>query len=314
MGNSKTRKPDDNVPKRHHYLPVFYLKQWAGADGKICRFSRPDGRNVIAKRVSPEYTAFVENLYAIAGYPPEQAQQIEEGFLRPIDSGAADALRILISGGEIYSSRLRSAWSQFLMSLLLRMPEDLEMFKNAYRTNLFGEDDERERRYQEIRGEDSPPTFMGYVRSRPEHEHGWAEMRIFANLLNHHGVGETIANMRWKVLDVSNHKRQLLTSDRPIMLANGIKKPDGYIVLPIAPYRLFLAYSGRVGFDIICSRKPTHLVADCNYTNVGRASKLVFGSSDAQLGFVRSHLNTTPTPSLMSQIVGRKRIPASVRI
>ena len=29
------------VGQKHHYLPVFYLKQWAGPDRRLCEFSRP---------------------------------------------------------------------------------------------------------------------------------------------------------------------------------------------------------------------------------------------------------------------------------
>jgi uncharacterized protein DUF4238 len=36
--------------EKHHYIPVFYLKQWAGADGRLCQYSRPYNR-VKPKRV-----------------------------------------------------------------------------------------------------------------------------------------------------------------------------------------------------------------------------------------------------------------------
>jgi hypothetical protein len=26
---------------RHHYIPIFYLKQWARDDGMLCEFSKP---------------------------------------------------------------------------------------------------------------------------------------------------------------------------------------------------------------------------------------------------------------------------------
>ena len=35
--------------EKHHYLPVFYLKQWAGKDGRLCEFSRP------YKNVKPKF-------------------------------------------------------------------------------------------------------------------------------------------------------------------------------------------------------------------------------------------------------------------
>jgi Protein of unknown function (DUF4238) len=53
---------------KHHYIPVFYLKQWAGADGRICEFSRPYDR-VKARRVFPDATAYVHGLNKIWGIP-----------------------------------------------------------------------------------------------------------------------------------------------------------------------------------------------------------------------------------------------------
>jgi hypothetical protein len=26
---------------KHHYVPVFYTKEWAGLDGRVCEYSRP---------------------------------------------------------------------------------------------------------------------------------------------------------------------------------------------------------------------------------------------------------------------------------
>jgi hypothetical protein len=43
-----------NEPINHHYVPVFYLSRWEGTDGCLCRFSRPYGHKVKAKRVAPE--------------------------------------------------------------------------------------------------------------------------------------------------------------------------------------------------------------------------------------------------------------------
>ena len=37
-------------PEKHHYLPVFYLKQWAALDGRVI-----DGYEVVAVRIPVDY-------------------------------------------------------------------------------------------------------------------------------------------------------------------------------------------------------------------------------------------------------------------
>jgi hypothetical protein len=48
---------------KHHYLPKFYLKQWAtGLDGRLCEFSMPYD-TVKPKRVHPDGTGYEPDLY-----------------------------------------------------------------------------------------------------------------------------------------------------------------------------------------------------------------------------------------------------------
>ena len=87
-----------NEPINHHYVPVFYLSRWVGTDRCLCRFSRPYGHEVKAKRVAPKGTAFEPRLYETRGLPPEQAQTMERDFIAKLDSDAADALALIEAG------------------------------------------------------------------------------------------------------------------------------------------------------------------------------------------------------------------------
>src|ERR1700730_9592289 len=104
-----------NEPIDHHYVPVFYLSRWEGSDGCICRFSRPYGDEVKAKRVVPKGTAFERRLYETRGLPHEQAQTMERNFMAKLDSDAAGALALLEAGLE-WTSAARNSWSRFLVA------------------------------------------------------------------------------------------------------------------------------------------------------------------------------------------------------
>ena len=60
-------------PRDHHFIPAFYLSQWAGPKGKLIEYSRKHGK-VIAKPVGPRATGFETDLYEFADLPPEQRQ------------------------------------------------------------------------------------------------------------------------------------------------------------------------------------------------------------------------------------------------
>jgi len=83
------------APLKHH-LPVFYLNRWIGEDGRLCQFSRAHN-DVVPNRRYPSQTGFVERLYELPGFPPEKAQWVEERFMQPLNSLAAEALAVLES-------------------------------------------------------------------------------------------------------------------------------------------------------------------------------------------------------------------------
>lgn len=71
-------------PNDHHYLPVFYLKRWTGADSRLVRFHRPY-REVVASRPTPKSTGYEKDLYSLDGFQDGERQIIETEFFRPVD-------------------------------------------------------------------------------------------------------------------------------------------------------------------------------------------------------------------------------------
>lgn len=67
-------------PINHHYLPVFYLRQWCDANGKVVHYYRPY-KDIVASPIAPDNTGYEPRLYTLHGYPPEEAQVIETEFM-----------------------------------------------------------------------------------------------------------------------------------------------------------------------------------------------------------------------------------------
>src|SRR5690242_18977147 len=71
----------------------------------------------------PDATGYVRGLYSVPGQPPNMAQVVEKRFMKPTDDLAARAMRVLLDGKDLnLSVEIKSGWSRFILSLLLRNP------------------------------------------------------------------------------------------------------------------------------------------------------------------------------------------------
>src|SRR5438045_2699476 len=52
-----------SVPKKHHYLPQFFMRRWIDTEGKLTEYRRPRDK-LIVKRKRPAETGYVVDLYA----------------------------------------------------------------------------------------------------------------------------------------------------------------------------------------------------------------------------------------------------------
>jgi hypothetical protein len=153
---------------KHHYIPVFYLKQWAGADGRICEFSKPYDR-VKARRVFPHATAYVHGLNRIPGLPPHEADFLESYFFKLSDDLAAKALQILLSGARTlkFSPKVKSGWSRFITSLMMRNPEMVERSMLAAKALYEQSRADLQASYARHRNPTDPPTYEEYTALHP---------------------------------------------------------------------------------------------------------------------------------------------------
>ena len=164
---------------KHHYIPVFYLKQWAGGDGRIFEFSKP------YDRVKPRRTILTAPDMCTALTPFQacqlhDAQYLENVFFKFTDNYAAIALRVLLSDPPWhFTTEVRSAWSRFLMSLIVRNPELVEKHRAAAEALFKAALPEIEADYAKRRASTDPATYIEYARIYSPNPAG----RIFARLM-----------------------------------------------------------------------------------------------------------------------------------
>ncbi len=284
------------TPKKHHYLPVFLLRNWAATDGKLVEFSKPYGDRVRPKRVFPQQTAYVENLYTLRGFPVEIAAQVEQYFLQAVDSGAANVLRKLVSGitKEDLSSSEISAWSRFMISLMLRMPEDLEILRQRWREKLNEISLEHRILPPRTAGETAHDLFSHAVANPPDAEIDEMVFNIFIDLLNSEITGSQLCNMHWGIVRFADLKHQLYLSDRPIVRLFALSAINGALFVPLSPTSLLMLTNREVDLRKYLSMNSLVHLKDANRLIVSQASKYSYAPSDSCLRFMENHLSSVP--------------------
>jgi hypothetical protein len=99
-----------SIPRKHHYIPVFCLKQWRGPDRRLCEYKRVVGK-IVTRRTFPDGTGYERDLYRIDGLPEALAHEVESKFMHFVDTEANYALQKIIAGDPTpWDARMRSAW------------------------------------------------------------------------------------------------------------------------------------------------------------------------------------------------------------
>ncbi len=104
-----------SVPKRHHYLPQFYLKGFCPTDG-LWVYDREKGE---CRKSRPKAVAFKKGFYAVQGSDGELDYVEVEKRLGVVESQAAPVIKKLDAGGAL-ELRERYALAMFVALLKYR--------------------------------------------------------------------------------------------------------------------------------------------------------------------------------------------------
>lgn len=279
-----------NADEKHHYLPVFYLKHWHGPDGVLCEYSTP--YNVVKpRRVNADGTGYVRGLYKIEGLPPETANVIENKFLKPSDGLAADAMRCLVAGAVFPKpTQMRISWARFVLSLMVRYPEAIDLMKQHLRHNV-------QKAYMETRKDTEPATFEEYEALKGTDETARLHGKLLMDLMQDSRMGRMIFSMNWGTISFTRYEHSLLTSDRPV-ISNIFPVGANHLCLPIGPDKMFFACETEIGEQKMQNLDPAHIMRVMNDETAKRAFKYVYGKDDTQLRFVANRLGRNKTKAV----------------
>ncbi|MET3359779.1 MULTISPECIES: DUF4238 domain-containing protein [Bradyrhizobium] len=300
-------------PVKHHYIPAFYLRRWA-VDGRVTEFTKPH-RSIVVKSIAPERTGYQERLYELKGFEPDLAQQVEEKFFKPTDTLASDALGMLVRYGHRapWDSHSRSAWSRFILSLLLRCPEDIAPFREWWHADFNRTDEGDEARYHAAREDGDPETFAEFLDSQPLSLKEQYQYEVLFKLIDHAEIGAEINAMHWRVLSFPSDAPTLLTSDRPVMRTLNLRDRQAHIALPIGPRLLFMASPSAGFLERVLKADLVGLAKEANRQIVEGASRFVYGADDKQLRFVQNRFGKSPQPRLMEGLIRIRQAQGPVK-
>jgi hypothetical protein len=274
---------------KHHYIPVFYLKQWARSDGRLCEFSRP--HNAVKPRMThPDGTAYVRGLYTFPNLPPKVRNSVENELLQIADDEAALALRRMVAGDMDFGSDTRSAWCRFLMSLMHRTPERIAQIRRMVVEQYPKHMEAARERWHEIKHPNDQRTIDEVLAvGLKDIEH--VNILLLQMAMDSKPVGDELINMVWGGIHFHRPAFPLLTSDRPTIMTNGIKHDYSHIVLPICPDRVFVAARNRqIVQELNRIFKRPETPARLNDLIARQARRFVYGTTDRQLRFVENRL------------------------
>jgi hypothetical protein len=246
------------------------------------------------RRVFPSQVGFERRLYDFAPYDEDKFSGLEHAYFQPVDSLAAKAKQKLLSDlhGK-WSSELRSGWSRFLLSLPHRDPESVSIFRRRLRKILTTFSAETQVRYEALRSPSDPDLYLDYLALDPNY-FDLTALRLLPTVIDNGNLGLFINRMRWGVMTLPCSDRSLLISDYPLVISNGIRRPDGHLALALSPRDLFVACYQPGLFDQLMNQTARETVFNYNKCVVERAKRFVGAADRRQTRFIENRFGAKP--------------------
>lgn len=276
---------------KHHYIPQFLLKVWAGADGKIEVF-RIDPQHLRSSRLAPKSTAYEDNLNALTSEVAGVKQQaVETDFLRHVDNLAAKVLhKMVVTGFAELTKEDCAAWMDFIMSLRPRAPEVVSRLHTEGSKCLEDALDERPEEYEAVSQPDDPPTLTEWTDQQiPGLIENFGKMSL-PSLVCNREIRQKILGMKWWLWDFKGQKNHLLLADRPCIFTTGIDDPDLVIALPIGPWKAFMATKTERIANIMRQQRLKDLVMRMNESSLSQAQIRVYALDASPRRFIGNRL------------------------
>jgi hypothetical protein len=235
---------------------------------------------------------------------------METEFLSPVDSKAAEALVAMIESGSVsnLSEPQRAAWTAFLNSLLVRMPDDIQKMRFIIEKTINMTMPFIDGMYQQVRAigiqeKGLPETAAALLAERLPVMISKSSMERVREIISDPIITNGIADMEWRIRELVGLRNELLTSDRPIAISQVLNASESHLVLPVGPKTVFLAFRDKKIADHVSRVSDSQLATTLNRHLVQNAVSFVYGRTDGQLRFVQNRMGANREATWMDRMV-----------
>ena len=279
--------------KKHHHVPVFYLSRWSGGDGTVHVIRNINGK-IVRSRNTPDYLGFEYYLYSYhEDFDAADRAEIETKFFGPLDNEGARIVSKMITGGPL-EKRDTILWAQFLTSMRVRTPENVDKIRTEAQKALVREIQSAQLDYAKLKQDTDPRTAVDWLRvNRPGLIESFGVGQL-PKIASSPKVMQEVLSFDWHIVDFETSSKPLLTSDRPCVYTEGLDKPNCVIALPLSPRHAFFAFRPNSNAQRVLMKTPiSRLAAGLNESVVGQAVTRAFCQSigDAPDEFFLRHLS-----------------------
>ena len=254
---------------------------------------------VARRREFPWNTGWIWDLYRTAGVPEPMSQNLETKFMTPLDTKASRAL-VKLKSQKVLTRADRIVWAQFLLSLLYRNRECVDLIK-THMAEIHSEATlAREPEWAAQRGPLDERTFAEATAARKPNAADISASNMVADIIANSRAVPDIASMHFACIDVRKSKTPLLTSDRPLV-ATPLSHPQANWALSIGPHHLFVAAFDAQLIAKLLRVDVTKLVMQMNRDVVSQARALVWGVDDGELDFVQTWIGSSPDRVILTE-------------
>ena len=217
--------------------------------------------------------------------------QLETVFFKRIDQEGSDVLKKLeMFGAQSLTQSERFSWAIFIVALMQRHPVRVEHLARSTEQHASAFLDESREDYLRGRpaGDTKPFEVFKAEALAGEQIAQQKKVAIQSGIL----IPRTITWIGNATMAIATFKdnHTLLTSDRPVMMTNGLGRPFGHIALPIGPRRLFIAAESADTISGILTQP--RIVGVLNDRVVRQAEEFVFGSDPLHFRFIERRLRS----------------------
>lgn len=163
------------------------------------------------------------------------------------------------------------------MGMLYRNPERIAALRKYIEDIALDNYEAGREEYERLVPSGDPP-YLDYLVKKVTYD----AMDWTSEIMSNEKIGLQLNHMRWSVRDISGCGLTLFTSDRPILMTNGLRGENAHLVMPISPYKAFIACNTEKTEQYLFSLSAMHFAKESN-RNVLRFAKKYAWNVDDQL-------------------------------